>query len=205
MGRYAAGAVSDASESQPQAVPFAVAFVCIGNQARSPLSEALLRAKIGAAPIVVSSFGTSPLPPKPPLRGVVAVGRKLGVDVGAHRSRPLVDGCLDGVGLVIGFEPFHVAASVIDAGAARERSFLVRELVALLDEWGDARSRETIDLEDRIVALHGLRVGRLLLSTYTMSDPAGAPYEVFEALGHEVDGITTRVAADLIGASNVVR
>ena len=34
--------------------------------------------------------------------------------------------------LVIGFEPYHVAAAVVDGGAARERSFLLRELAGIL-------------------------------------------------------------------------
>lgn len=190
------------SPSRSDPAPFEVVFVCTGNQARSPLAAALLRAKVAALPITVRSFGTAQLSPTPALRNAVSVGRALGVELRAHRSRPLAAGCLGEAGLVIGFEAFHVAAAVVEAGALRERSFLARELMSLLDESGDVTSHSPVDAAARVAALHRLRIGRPMLSSLATPDPAGAPFRAFEALGSEIDELTSCLAHDLLGASS---
>ena len=175
--------------------------MCTGNQARSPLAEALFRARVAGLPVEVGSLGTEQLPPSPALRNAVSVGVALGVDLTAHQSRPLAVGDLRRADLVIGFEYFHVAAAVVEAGASRERSFLVRELAGLLEESFLSRPCGVGDARPRIEALHRLRVGRPMSPSLAMPDPAGRPYGVFEALGAEIDGFTRRLAIDLLGVS----
>jgi protein-tyrosine phosphatase len=176
-----------------------VVFVCTGNQARSPLAEALLRKRVVGLPVDVTSFGTANVPSRPALMNAKSVGAALGVDLSGHRSRPLADAQLGDAGLVIGFETFHVAAAVVEAGAARERSFLLRELAGLLDETAHDRFQGTSAAE-RIAETHRRRLGRPRSSSLALPDPAGGPLRVFEAVAAEVDEFTRRLAVDLFGA-----
>ena len=178
---------------------FEVVFVCTGNQARSPLAEALLRERAIGLPVKVTSYGTENVPPARALRNAVLVGAALGVDLRVHRSRALGGAELSEAGLVIGFEAFHVAAAVVEAGAARERTFLLREFADLLDETAqDGLSR--IAPAARVEALHRLRLGRPRHSSLSLPDPAGRRLRVFQAVAAEIDGFTRRLAIDLFGA-----
>lgn len=158
-----------------------------------------MRERVVGLPVEVTSYGTHNVPPAPALRNTVLVGAALGVDLRAHRSRVLGPDLLSAAGLVIGFEAFHVAAAVIEAGAARERSFLLRELAGLLDEAGERRPSRTASA--RVEALHRLRAGRAVHSSLALPDPAGSHLRVFEAVAAEIDGFTRRLAIDLFGAS----
>ena len=53
---------------------------------------------------------------------------------GSHRSHPLAGQDLSAADLVIGFEPIHISTAVVGARARRERTFLITELVAGLEE-----------------------------------------------------------------------
>jgi protein-tyrosine-phosphatase len=178
---------------------FHVVFVCTGNQARSPLAEALLRKKVKGLEVEVGSFGTHDVHSAPALMNAVSVGAAYGVDLRGHRSRPLAADALEQADLVIGFEPFHVAAAVVDAGAARERSFLLRELAGLLDEAvrGDLSH---LTAASRVAALHRRRA-RVGAASLTLPDPAGCHLRVFEGVAAEIDGFTRRLAIDLFDAT----
>jgi len=111
---------------------FKVAFVCTANQFRSALAEAVCTYLLAGAPAEVSSFGVLDRTGSPPLRPAVDVAKQLGIDLSGHRSRALKPGSLAGTNLVVGFERSHVAAAVVEGGAAPERTFLLTELVQLL-------------------------------------------------------------------------
>jgi protein-tyrosine phosphatase len=177
-----------------------VVFVCTGNQARSPLAEALFRARAAGTSVEVVSFGTTQLPPSPALPEAALVGASLGIDLAAHRSRSLSPGALAESDLVIGFEPFHVAAAVVDGAAARERSFLIRELAGLLAV-APRRGSDGVDAAQRIEALDRLRPGRPMPSSLAMPDPAGQPARVFAALGEEIDEFTRRLWVEVFAAA----
>ena len=184
----------------PETTPFTVVFVCTGNQARSPLAEALFRERSVGTPVEVASFGTAHLPPSPALPDAAAVGAGLGIDLTEHRSRPLEPGALARSDLVIGFEPFHLAAAVVDGGAARERSFLIRELAGLLAV-AQRRGSDGLGPAARIEALDRLRPGRPMPSSLAMPDPAGQPARVFAALGEEIDEFTRRLWVEVFAAA----
>ena len=62
----------------------------------------------------------------------VDIARELGLDLSEHRARGLGQVDLSRADLVLGFERRHVKSSVVEAGAPREVSFTLPELVRLL-------------------------------------------------------------------------
>ena len=152
-------------------------------------------------PIEVTSLGLYELGPVPPLEEAVAVAKAAGLDLSGHRARPLKGERLAEMDLVLGFERIHLAAAVVDAGAPRERSFTLPELVELLDsveapDAGDpaARAREAIR------AAHALRDG-LPPPPFLpeIADPWGASSHVFEATGRRVLELSRRLVVGLFG------
>lgn len=113
--------------------PFDLVFVCTGNRFRSPLAEAVARAALGRSNVRVRSVGTLELAVAGALPEAIAEARRLGVDLSTHRSQHLGHGTLTEADMVIGFERTHVALSVVEGGAQRERTFTLREIVDLLE------------------------------------------------------------------------
>ena len=59
-------------------------------------------------PVTTESYGTLELDGLPALPEAVDVAASLGVDLGAHRARPVASADLGDVDLLIGFEDEHV-------------------------------------------------------------------------------------------------
>jgi hypothetical protein len=100
---------------------FDVVFVCTANRARSALSEAFYRRYTFDFDTRARSFGTLDQEGAPALEHAVDAGRRLGVDLAAHTAAALSNGVLAEADLVLGFEPHHVAAAVIDGDAVSGR------------------------------------------------------------------------------------
>jgi protein-tyrosine phosphatase len=112
---------------------FDVAVICSGNRFRSPIAEAVLREATDGLPVRVRSFGTLDLASGQALPEALELAPSLGLDLRSHRSHRLAGEDLSRADLVIGFEPIHVSSAVIEAGAPRERTFLLTELVERLE------------------------------------------------------------------------
>ena len=176
---------------------FHVAFVCTGNRARSPLAEALLARRAASLPVLATSAGTLGPRGLPPLPGAIKAGRRLGVDIGAHRSRPLDDIALDTADLVLGFEPAHVRA-VVRAGASEEQTYLLGELVALVAP--SERTSDPVGLARAVVSTAHERRRRVPApATATVADPLGMPTRVMQATADEIEDLVGRLFAGLFG------
>jgi protein-tyrosine-phosphatase len=172
---------------------FSVVFVCTGNRARSPLAEALLRRRIGSSDVSVDSCGTLDLGPLPALPEAVDAAARLGVDLRGHRARALRPG-LEDRSLVLGFEPAHVAAAVIDGGAQPERTFTVVEFAELLTgASGMAGSPE------RIVGLANARRLTSTLSAPSIPDPLGGSRAEVRRTFERIDHLVAVIAVKLFG------
>jgi low molecular weight protein-tyrosine phosphatase len=170
-----------------------IVFVCTGNRARSPLAEALLRGRVSDQPVRVGSRGTGDVGTVPVLREMASAAARLGVDLTAHRATPLAPMELRDTDLVVGFEPFHVAAAVVDGGAPRKRVFTLPELVELLSPLDNPPA----DLRERL-ALHVADADSRRASTHwsaaSVPDPLGAPQRVFDETATSIAGLVTRLA-----------
>ena len=177
-----------------------VVFVCTGNRGRSPVAAALFRQQAFSAhlPADATSLGTLQLEHLPALPAAVRAAHRLGVDLSGHTSRTLSPVELSTADLVLGFEPEHVSMSVIEGGSAIERTFLLGELVALLQQGNDAsdqlaRARAAVALADL------RRVRSRPDPRYTLPDPVGMSDRDVQRLAHTIDDLIRGLLRGLFG------
>ncbi len=188
------------SETIVDRVPFHLVFVCTGNRARSPLAEAFLRAKVGGEAVRVESYGTLELGPEPAMPEAIVAASALRIDIRGHRARSLHGIRLDDADLVVGFEPFHVAVAVVEAGASKERSFMFRELATLLEDIGPAPGRGTPASRAAVALAHARRPAGPQ-SSLSLVDPYGKSRKVYEEVAATIDSLTSTLAMRLFGMS----
>lgn len=121
-----------------------VLFVCSGNTCRSPMAEAAAVAeaeRLGIrAHVEVRSAGASAAPGFPASKGAVEVGRRHGLDLRDHRSRPLDAEDLAWASLVVCMSRSHLQA--VRAAGAADRAVL---LTGLLPRNHPERDRDVAD------------------------------------------------------------
>lgn len=143
------------------------------------------------AGVEVSSRGIHATPGLPPLPYVVEAALARQIDIALHRSRPL-DSIAD-ADLVVGFEQIHVATSVVDGGAHRDRVYTLPELVRLLDRTAGPASPAA-----RIEAAAEIRA-RGRPDPQTVVDPVGRPKAAVDKIVAEIDMLTRRLIRELFG------
>ena len=178
---------------------FHVVFICTGNRARSALAEAFLRARVGDAVVRVESYGTLELGPAPAMPEAIIAASALGIDIHAHRARSLRGVRLDDADLVIGFEPFHVATAVVEAGAPRKRTFTLHELAVLLGDVGPADDAGASGSK-ALVARADARRSSQPRSSLSLADPYGKSKRVYAEVARTIDALTATLAARLFGS-----
>jgi protein-tyrosine-phosphatase len=184
---------------------FRAVFVCTGNRFRSPLAAALFRREaeqLGVS-VDVQSFGLLEPDGSPALGEALELGNGFGVELASHRSRALRSGALQDVDLVVGFERMHVAAAVVDAGARREVTYTLPELVSLLaevrqrpSEPGAAGARELV-----LAASSQRAEAESFTDVPELADPFGQPYRRQEELAVRVADLTQALARRLFSPS----
>jgi protein-tyrosine-phosphatase len=157
--------------------PFEIAFVCTGNRFRSVLAAAVLEHAVNGLPVRVTSYGTLDIGPMGPLPVAIAEARALGLDISGHVARCLSGADLSGASLVVGFEVAHVVAAVAEARAPVERTFVLPELLELLDEHGVEIGGDPLARASEIVArAHAKRRSQpRRRSVPEIDDPIGLP------------------------------
>jgi protein-tyrosine phosphatase len=177
---------------------FDVVVICSGNRFRSPIAEGVLRGAAAGLPVRVRSLGTLDLREGPVLPEALEFGRSFGLDLSEHRSRRLAEADLSGADLVIGFEPIHVSSAVVDAGARRERTFLLTELVDSLPGVDPPQATTPVERARALVrSADQARTGAGRGAVEEIADPIGGPAAGFRATGERVRELTLRVAEAL--------
>ncbi len=181
---------------------FEIVFICTGNRFRSPIAAATFAAETIGLPVRVRSFGTLELDGAPALEQAVRLSSAAGLDLSSHRSRCLDEVRLEDVDLVVGFETKHVARAVVDAGARRERTFLLGEIVEILESASDtANGADPAARARGAVARADERRGRLRAMPPPIADPYGGPAAGYERAASSVRDLTRRLAAALFPGS----
>ena len=179
---------------------FEVVFVCTANRARSPIAEALLVAQ-GVPSVVARSVGLLELGSVPALEQAVSAAAHFGLDLSAHRTQVLERGTLTDADLVVGFEPAHVSAAIVDGGAGVERTFSLAELSGILSSLASTLSPALGREEVRALA-HASRPGGFL-STPVIRDPlGGTDQQVLDAV-EEIAGHVHVLARLLLRRASV--
>jgi protein-tyrosine phosphatase len=180
---------------------FEIVLICTGNRFRSPMAEALLARATEGLPVQVRSVGTLDLGPVPVLSEAAVEASRFGIDLSAHRARPLTGESLADADLVLGFERLHVAKAVVEAGARPERTFTVPELAERLAEVDLPVGGPPNERARAAVALaHEARptgAGSALFPE--LADPLGRPPEVQRQTADRVQELVSELATALFG------
>jgi protein-tyrosine phosphatase len=173
---------------------FDVVVICSGNRFRSPIAEAVLRREAEGLPVRVRSFGTMDLRSGHALSEAIELASSYGLDLMAHRSRPLAGHDLSAADLVIGFEPIHVSTAVVSARAQREHTFLITELVAGLDKRAPSQEDGIVDRARAAVRQADEARKAAPGTSPEIADPIGGPSAGYRKTADEVYRLTTRLA-----------
>jgi protein-tyrosine-phosphatase len=178
---------------------FSVAFVCTGNQFRSPLAEAFVRRLTLGLPVSTESYGTLRLGNVPAQPEAIEIALACGVSLAAHHTRYVNDASLADVDLVLGFEPAHIQQAVVDAHAPRDRTFTLGDLISLLPAVQSPSHEDVVKRARSLVAAAGERTADGLRPMASIRDPYGGPWKVYSQTAAEIRELSLALVERLFG------
>jgi len=169
------------------------------------MAEVVTRTLIEGLPVNVSSAGTSVGHSAPSPKKTLKAASALGYDLGDHRSRPLDDAELDAADLVIGFEIAHVAAVVIERNTDRSKTWLLPQLVGMLETLPAEAPSDSDDLATvaraRLAAADGQRSSASPMLGDQIADPIGRSGRVHQATARTIEDLCKRMVALLLAGA----
>jgi protein-tyrosine phosphatase len=163
-------------------------MICTGNQCRSPMAEAVLRARFARAGLDVRVTSAGLVSDGVPAsRGAVRAMHQRGLDLGAHLSSPLTAERVHSADLIVGMAREHVREAVVLDPSALSRTFTLRELVRRGAVVGPRVDEPLGPWLDRLGA--GRRPGDLLGpdTSDDIPDPIGRSRRVYERTATEIE------------------
>lgn len=168
--------------------PWRILTVCTANMCRSPMAEGLLAAQLAGAAAVSScgllADGYSAAPE------VVEAMAARGVDLGAHRSRQLGVGLIDGSDLILAMAREHLREVVVRRPDAFGRTFTLKEIVRRGRRTGPRRPG--VSLGDWLAEVGGGRRPQDLLGASgedDVGDPIGGAFSDYAGTAQELEGL----------------
>jgi protein-tyrosine-phosphatase len=191
-----------------------VTFVCEANQARSPVAAALFGAELARrAPSqgwTVDSSGVFAPPGVPAMARMQELTGARGIDLSAHRSRPLDEQGIAVADLLLTMTRKQADLIGLRATGVVTRCFVLDELVALLDAvatvpirtdadgGGPAITGLPADPRERVLAAHARRPFRMPSPDDDIGDPLPHSSITPEAAFDRIDRAVTALAALLL-------
>jgi protein-tyrosine phosphatase len=179
------------------ALPGGVLLVCTGNQCRSPMAAALLRARLDelSSSVTVSSAGfvSEGVPPPPE---VLEAMRSVGLDLSQHRSRNVTAEAVTGAELVIGMTRQHVLDLAVLAPMAWDHCFTFADLLRRAELAGHRLPSESV--QGWAGRLHGDRTRSSLLRlpfSEDVPDPMGGRPQHYRQARDTLASMTAQLAA----------
>ena len=137
-----------------------VLFVCTANRYRSPFAAAVFQQRLEADGLAeewrVNSAGTWAMPGLPVLPHIAQKAQELGLDLTEHSSSEVTSDMLSEYKIIIVMEAGHKEALIVEFHIARERIFLLSEIVdrVIYDIADPAKNMEEAD--EIALELYGL-------------------------------------------------
>lgn len=186
--------------------PFRVLVVCTGNVCRSPLTAAVLRARLapGLADVAVASAGLRALEGEPIDPPVAVEAARLGVDVSEHRGRAFAADEAAASDLVIVATRRQRAIVVERVPSIVRRTFTLLELDAVLaqldahDAGVDADAPASERLAQVVRAASRDRGPAVRGMSIDLPDPYGGSPTLHRGVADLVEASATRVAHRLV-------
>jgi protein-tyrosine phosphatase len=182
-----------------------ILLVCTGNICRSPMAEGFIRRRLadrGVEGVDVESAGVSGWDESPATEEAVHALAELDIDISGHRARRLTSRLVDRADLVVAMADEHRDAVIRVVPSAAPRTFTLKELVRLLETEGDpsgsASPAERIGA--RVERAEAMRAGAPQPGgDEDVADPLGLGLEAYRATAWELEELTARVVAGLLG------
>jgi protein-tyrosine phosphatase len=183
-----------------------ILLVCTGNICRSPMALGFLADRSGRlldGALIVRSAGTWARPGSPPTPEAEATAAERGIDISDHRSTPVSPDLIGWADLVITMTAEHRDEVLDMTPDAADRTFTLKELVALLGALPPPdveRSRDA--LLARVDEASALRAsGRAPApADEDVADPIGMSDETYRAVAWELEELTDALVRRLAGA-----
>lgn len=181
-----------------------VLLVCTGNICRSPLAEALLesRSRRLGLPVAAGSAGTWAHRGNPATPDAVIAAREVGLEIEAHRARPLSESLVRRADLVLGLTLEHREEVVGLLPEAAGRTFTVKELAALLGRLPAPQPHADRDVAlHRIAEAHRLRtgLGPSVVEDPDVRDPIGSALFVYRDVASDIEVAVDAILTGLFG------
>ena len=163
------------------------------------MAEALLRDLIATHGLPARAISAGLYPSgSPATADAIKVMADRGLDLQAHRSRQIDDAILRPADLIITMTREHVREVAVSDVSFLEKTFTLKELVALGDTVGPRRSNEP--LESWLARLGADRKRSALLGVghdpdFDVEDPIGGTTAQYRTTAAELDGLLGRMAA----------
>jgi protein-tyrosine phosphatase len=182
-----------------------ILLVCTGNICRSPMAEGFIRRQLadrGIQGVEVESAGVSGWDGSPATEEAVHALHELDIDISEHRARRLTGRLVDAADLVVAMAAEHRDAVSRVVPSAGSRTFTLKELVRLLESEDDPGEGTPPDalLQARVEGADARRAGVGPPSgDEDVADPLGLGLEAYRATAWELEELSARVVAGLLG------